>query len=44
MTLRPMFASSKEAFEAAGVPVVTVKDLQAILPLMGFDVDGNEDA
>ena len=37
----PTRDSSKEAFEAAGVPVVTVKDLQAILPLMGFDVDGN---
>ncbi len=33
--------SSKDAFDAAGVPVVNVKDLQAILPLMGFDVDGN---
>jgi phosphoserine phosphatase len=37
----PTRDSSKEAFEAAGVPVVNVKDLQAILPLMGFDVNGN---
>jgi phosphoserine phosphatase len=37
----PTRESSKEAFEAAGVPVVNVKDLQAILPLMGFDVNGN---
>ncbi|MEC8632951.1 MAG: HAD family phosphatase [Candidatus Thermoplasmatota archaeon] len=37
----PTRDSSKEAFETAGVPVVNVKDLQAILPLMGFDVDGN---
>ncbi|MGB1233038.1 MAG: HAD family hydrolase [Poseidonia sp.] len=37
----PTRDSSREAFESAGVPVVNVKDLQAILPLMGFDVDGN---
>ena len=37
----PTRDSSKEAFETAGVPVVNVKDLQAILPLMGFDVKGN---
>ena len=37
----PTRDSSREAFETAGVPVVNVKDLQAILPLMGFDVDGN---
>jgi len=37
----PTRDSSKEAFEAAGVPVVNVKDLQAILPLMGFGVNGN---
>lgn len=37
----PTRDSSKEAFEDAGVHVVNVKDLQAILPLMGFDVNGN---
>ena len=37
----PTRDSSKEAFEAAGVPVVNVKDLQAILPLLGFDADGH---
>ena len=38
----PTRDSSKEAFEAAGVPVVNVKDLQAILPLMGFDLEEND--
>ena len=38
----PTRDSSKEAFEAAGVPVVNVKDLQAILPLMGFDLEVND--
>lgn len=33
----PTRDSSKEAFEDAGVPVVVVKDLTAILPLMGFE-------
>ena len=33
----PTRDSSKEAFEDAGVPVVFVKDLTAILPLMGFE-------
>ena len=33
----PTRDSSKEAFEDAGVPVVIVKDLTAILPLMGFE-------
>ena len=32
----PTRDSSKEAFEDAGVPVVVVKDLTALLPLMGF--------
>lgn len=38
----PTRDSSKEAFEAAGVPVVNVKDLQAILPLMGFHLEEND--
>ena len=38
----PTRDSSKEAFEAAGVPVVNVKDLQSILPLMGFDLEVND--
>ena len=38
----PTRDSSKEAFAAAGVPVVNVKDLRAILPLMGFGVEGND--
>ena len=33
----PTRDSSKEAFEDAGVPVVVVKNLTAILPLMGFE-------
>ena len=33
----PTRDSSKEAFEDAGVPVVVVKDMTAILPLMGFE-------
>lgn len=33
----PTRDSSREAFEDAGVPVVVVKDLTAILPLMGFE-------
>ncbi|MED6319527.1 MAG: HAD family phosphatase [Candidatus Thermoplasmatota archaeon] len=33
----PTRDSSREAFEDAGVPVVFVKDLTAILPLMGFE-------
>ena len=33
----PTRDSSKEAFKDAGVPVVVVKDLTAILPLMGFE-------
>jgi phosphoserine phosphatase len=32
----PSRASSEAAFEDAGVPVVRVKDLREILPLMGF--------
>lgn len=38
----PTRDSSKEAFAAAGVPVVNVKDLRTILPLMGFEVEGND--
>lgn len=37
----PTRDSSREAFGTAGVPVVNVKDLRAILPLMGFDMEGN---
>jgi phosphoserine phosphatase len=36
----PTRDSSKEAFEREGVPVVNVKDLQAILPLLGFEIPG----
>ena len=33
----PSRASSEEAFNNAGVPVVRTKDLREILPLMGFE-------
>jgi phosphoserine phosphatase len=35
----PSRASSVDAFEHAGVPVVVEKDLRAILPLLGFERD-----
>ncbi|DAC70358.1 MAG TPA: HAD family hydrolase [Candidatus Poseidoniales archaeon] len=39
----PTRDSSKEAFANAGVPVVTTRDLTAILPLMGFTPAENTD-